>query len=300
MILDNSWIFEASTDKSSTSYFDSSYDQCEDGWRVDYFRYAKIPTKEVNFYNYYTNKEDLEAIEEISLFPPRFTLSVEKKSDCNNDLDRKIKITLFKAEGIKSVESVSFKLLFCSRVFIKVSTTDHDDKMIEDNSIPLHQCNENIPEFNDLIKYSTKISFNWKQFATQLGVPRDKVLTIDLDYQHVEEKCFHLFNTWLNKTVHPCWCHFIQALCDVGLNGVAKEAKTHLKPRKNINITSSNLDISGKLIMNADNLYQLEMFLNDVPDCDLKYFIRHFLSKDSALKVIKDVRGVVVEVRKTM
>ena len=288
MILDSNccWIFEASTDKNSTSYFDSSYDQCVDGWQMDYFRYTKIPTKEVNFYNYYTNKEDLEAIEEISLFPPRFTLSVEKKSDCNNDLDGKIKVTFFKAEGIKSVESVSFKLIVPITAPIKVSTTDY--KMIEDNSIPLHQCDENIPEFKDLIKYSTKISAYWKQVAILLGVPKDKVFTINLNYQRIEEKCLELFNAWLNRTVYACWCHFIQALFAVGLNDVAEEVKTHLKPRKSINITSSNLDIGEKL--NADYLYQLERFLNDVPDRDLNYFITHLLSKDSAVKVIKDIR----------
>ena len=93
MILDSdgSGIFEASCDKNSTSYFDLSYDYCKDGWQVDYFRHTKIPTKEVNFYNYHKNKEDLKAIEEISLFPPRFTLNVEKKYNCNNDLKQEDK-----------------------------------------------------------------------------------------------------------------------------------------------------------------------------------------------------------------
>ena len=37
MILDSiancSWIFEAPCDKSSESYYESSYDQCVDGWQ---------------------------------------------------------------------------------------------------------------------------------------------------------------------------------------------------------------------------------------------------------------------------
>ena len=36
--------------------------------------------------------------------------------------------------------------------------------------------------------------------------------------------------------------------------------------------------------------YQLKKFLNDVPDRDLNYFITHLLSKDSAVKVIVDIR----------
>ena len=109
---------------------------------------------------------------------------------------------------------------------IKLSIKDSTTYVSKDNnSIPLHQCNENTPQLRDLIKYSTKISVYWKEVAIQLGVPKDKVSTIDLDHQRVEQKCPELFNTWLNKTVHSCWCHFIQALCDVGLNGVAKEEK---------------------------------------------------------------------------
>ena len=36
--------------------------------------------------------------------------------------------------------------------------------------------------------------------------------------------------------------------------------------------------------------HQLKMFLNDVPDCDLRYFITRLLPKDSPVKVIKDIR----------
>ena len=103
-----------------------------------------------------------------------------------------------------------------------------------------------------MIKYSTKISAYWKQVVILLGVPKDKVFTINLNYQRIEEKCLELFNIWLNRTVYACWYHFIQALFAVGLNGIAEEAKTHLKPHESINITSSNLDISEKL--NADDL----------------------------------------------
>ena len=319
MILDSncSWIFEASSDKSSTSYFGSSYDdQRIDGWQVDYFRYEKIRTREVNFYNYYTNQEDLEAIENLSLFPPRFILDVEKKSDCKNDLNRMINVTFFKAEGMRSVKSIPFKLFVPITAPMKVLTTTKI--LTEDNSI-LHQCNENMPELKDLMKFLTKISLHWQEIGFQLGIPEGKVSTINLDYQRTEEKCLELFKEWLRRTRRPCWCNFIQALFAVGLNGIAEEAKTHLKLCKSVSVASSNLDISDKLglnniaetkthlkpceslnvtssnlhiseKMNADDLYQLKKFLIDIPDCDLNYFISRLLSKDNTAEVMKDIR----------
>ena len=71
---------------------------------------------------------------------------------------------------------------------------------------------------------------HWQEIAIQLGLPEDKVFTINLDHQRTEKKCLALFNMWLSKTVNPCWCHFIQALFTIGLNNIAEEAKAHLKP----------------------------------------------------------------------
>ena len=47
MILDTdcSCIFDAASDKSSTSYFALNYDQCNDGWNVNHFRFDKIQLK---------------------------------------------------------------------------------------------------------------------------------------------------------------------------------------------------------------------------------------------------------------
>ena len=306
MILDtkSTHTFEASCDKRSTSYFELSYDRCVDDWLVDHFRNTKIPTKDVNFYNFYTNKEDLRAMEEISVFPQRFTLSVEKQHNCNNHLNRKVNIALRKTEETKSLEFVCFELFVPIYLSIKFSVKDSTIKgstTYGNNSIPIHQCNENAPEVKDLIKYSTKISLFWQQVAIQLGLSKDRVFTIGLDHQRTEQKCLEVFNTWLNKTIHPCWCHFIQALCDVGLNGVAEEAKTHLKLHNTFEINR----LQAPKLLNVVNLkelgeppnaddhdmeHQLEKFLKDVPDYDLQYFITRLLPKDSAVKVIKDIR----------
>ena len=119
MILDTdcSCYFDAASDKSSTGYFALNYDQCDDGWVMNHFRFDRIPTKDINFYNNYKNIEDLKAIEEIELFPPRFILEVERKPNCTNNLNRKIRTALFKAENTTSTESVVFKL------FVPISNT---------------------------------------------------------------------------------------------------------------------------------------------------------------------------------
>ena len=104
---DSSCIFEASSTKSSSSYFALNYDQCNDDWSVDHFRFDVVKTKDINFYNYYRNEEDLKALEDKSLFPPRFILSVQQKSICNNDLNLTIGIALLKKT--LPTKSVSFK-----------------------------------------------------------------------------------------------------------------------------------------------------------------------------------------------
>ena len=291
MMLDKdcSCIFDAASDKSSTGYFELSYDQRDDGWSVNHFRFNKISTKEINFYNHYTKMEDLKAIEEIELFPPRFILDVEKQPNCTNNVNRKIRTALFKTENSTMTESVSFKL------FVPISITKpwpvscSCTLSIEDSlnstirqesnftSIPSHDCDKNKPEPKHLMKYSTEIAHYWQHIALLLGIPKGRVSTIDLNNKRIEQKCFDLFDTWLGRTPHACWCDFIQALFNVGPSGVVEEAKAHLK--------SSEIDGHNEV-----NLYQLVQFLNDVPDCDLRYFIIKLLPKNTALKVIKDIR----------
>ena len=222
--------------------------------------------------------ENLQAIEEVGLFPPRFILEVEKKPDCTNNLNRKIRITLFTAENT-STKSVSFKLRVPILITthtpmpVKFSIEDSPTYLSQVTAIPFHHCDKNRPEHKDIRNYSKKISRHWEHIAHLLDVPHHDVSTIDIDYCLVEQKCAKLFDTWLEKS-HCCWCHFIKALYTVGLSQVAEEAKAHLK--------SSEVE---KL-----NRTELEMYLNHIPDHKLKYFIFRLLSKDSAVKVLEDIR----------
>ena len=110
MILDSrqSYIFEAPSDKTSVSYFTLTYTKEIDGWSINNLRSTTIKVKEVNFYNCYTNGEELRASEEASLFPPRFIINVTKKIECNTNLDTNIDITL--CDDIQVKASVTFNL----------------------------------------------------------------------------------------------------------------------------------------------------------------------------------------------
>ena len=231
--------------------------------------------------------EDLKAIEEIELFPQRFILDVEKQPNCTNNLNRKIRTALFKTENSTMMESVSFKLLVpipitkpwprpTSCTFSIEESLDSTMQESSSTFIPSHHCDKNKPEPKDLMKYSEKIACHWLHLL--LGIPKGEVSTIDITYKSIREKCFYPFTTWLDRILDPCWCKFIRALDDVGLSGVAEEAKAHLKS------SEIKVDEHDKV-----NLYQLVQFLNDVPDCNLKYFIIKLLPKNTALKVIKDI-----------
>ena len=135
-----SCIFEVSSDKSSTSCFTLDYEKSFDGWSVDHFRYTKIQTKDVNFYNYYTNIEQLKETEESCLFPPRFVLKVTKKSKCDKSLDTNIIVALCKQEDKRSMNSdcVPFNL------FVPISATTKDPtytNVLKDDSLVTLQHN---------------------------------------------------------------------------------------------------------------------------------------------------------------
>ena len=108
MSLESSSIFVAPSKKHSTIYFTLNYDKEINGWSIHHSRSTIIKTTEVNFYNYNTNAKDLQAMEEASLFPPRFVINVSKKSDCNTELNTGVAITL--RDGNEDKKSLIYRL----------------------------------------------------------------------------------------------------------------------------------------------------------------------------------------------
>ena len=276
---DNTPFFEAPCDFSSESFFSINYISDVDGWHLkQYSKHRKITTKTVNIYNYHINMEELEVNEKNSLYPPRFVLNVVKKPGCTKDLDTDIMVSLYDQEnGIKSQRL---------KVFVSVPPCQvkaADASILE----PLHHdnCKKASLTLKDLVVYSNQISMCWKDIAIQLGVPRCEIAKIDSDNTGVVNKCFELFVYLLKYNPSVCWCHFIKALKKVGLYQVAEEAEHKYlgsqKKEKNCSNTSTRASIS---------LQDLMKYLNLIPDINLHFFVYYLLSKQSALKVIQDIR----------
>ena len=97
-------------------------------------------------------------------------------------------------------------------------------------SIGNHNCIDNKPNLRDLLKYSSKIAAEWERIALLLKIPFDRISVIKIDHPFVKDKCYAMFNAWLQSTKTPCWCRFIRALYDVKLVSVAEEvSKLHLQ-----------------------------------------------------------------------
>ena len=249
MILDQkcTHIFEVSCDESSTSYFTLIYHQDINGWRLEHSQSTRIDTKKINFYNCFVNMEELLANEKIAAFPERFIVNVTNKFECHMDLDTNLMVIL-QNKG-ETMESIPFKL------FVPIPTAVRDTSKTQILLfIGDHQCNENKPELRELVKYSSKISTCWKELALHLGISEYTISVIDVNHSiDVNNKCYEMFNTWLQSSISPCWCHFAQALNTVGLNGIAEEVVTvHMKQHSDsVNVAASST-VSINLVGNED------------------------------------------------
>ena len=66
------------------------------GWDLKRSQFKNIETKDINFYNNYTDSEHLKTNEDNLLFPERFIVNVTKIPGCNTDLNVEIIVTLHK------------------------------------------------------------------------------------------------------------------------------------------------------------------------------------------------------------
>ena len=278
--------------KDSTSYFELSYHNEIDDWCMNHSRLDKIKTKEINFYNYYTDAEGLKAHENMSLFPPRFIVNVTRNPECNKDLDTNIMINL-KNNGL--IEScISFELFVPIYAIIKgaiekgkcSSITNYDDHLY------------NKPDMKDLVRYSTNIANKWRQIALELLITKPEIDVIIINNRNdVINQCQDMFTVWLQNFNSPCWCHFIKALDIVGLSDIAKKViKTHLKQRSKSTVASVATSIKSNLVQDQNdtlNFHRLMRHLrtlsNNILDCDLYYFVTNLLPAEGA-KLAEDIK----------
>ena len=231
MILDTecSYIFEVSSDENSTNCFTLSYDRNVNGWHVNH-KDSIIETKKVNFYNYFTEKEELKQHEERSLFPPCFTVNIRNTEHTNaTNLDLNVIVTLCNnIKERKSLQTATMNLSVPLPVTAIEDSSGGSKQHSYASSIGYHDCDKNTATLPNLIKYSKNVTHHWKEIAIQMDIHKEKVDKIDLDYLDIQDKYHAMFSAWLEKKTLPCWCKFIQALYTVGLESVAEEAKRHL------------------------------------------------------------------------
>ena len=237
LVLDASFKFEASCDKSSASFLTVDYSENIKNWTMKHTLTKKIYTEKVNFYNHYTDMEDLKANEECQLFPPRFILNVVKDPECTTTLNTDIIVTLYNIEERKDIPCTFNLIIPVPLKPISQANSPEDDKRSSKciSSTPLviphHCCQKSVPELRDLVLYSSDISHCWEDVALQLGIPKAKIHEIIADNpKDTNGQCRAMFFVWQERASSPlCWCHFIQALCRLELNEVALKAQKHLQ-----------------------------------------------------------------------
>ena len=68
------------------------------------------------------------------------------------------------------------------------------------------------PELKELCRYSDAVSPFWKQLALELDFSYDTINKIDHDRAHITDKCYDMFNMWLERSLDTCWCHIVNAI----------------------------------------------------------------------------------------
>ena len=79
------------------------------------------------------------------------------------------------------------------------------------------------PRLKELCRYSEDISNCWTDLALELDLPSKTIDTLDIDYARARDKCRHMFSTWLERSIDPCWCEVIEALKMIKLSHLATD-----------------------------------------------------------------------------
>jgi len=98
-------------------------------------------------------------------------------------------------------------------------------KQANHQSQPLRKYQQCGPTLKELHHYSDTISSCWKHLALELNLPQETINTIDNDHSRIKDKCYHMFNKWLQRTPNCCWSHIVQAMKNVDLLQAAKKVE---------------------------------------------------------------------------
>ena len=79
------------------------------------------------------------------------------------------------------------------------------------------------PRLKELCQYSEDVSECWTYLALQLDLSSEIIKTLDIDYTRTKDKCFHMFDKWLERYPDPCWCEIVEALRMVKMSHLATD-----------------------------------------------------------------------------
>ena len=68
------------------------------------------------------------------------------------------------------------------------------------------------PKLKELCRHYEAVSYCWKELALELDLPLETINRIDNDHDRIKDKCYDMFNTWLQRSPDACWCHIVNAL----------------------------------------------------------------------------------------
>ena len=81
------------------------------------------------------------------------------------------------------------------------------------------------PKLKELYRYSEHISTCWTGVALELDLSSETIDTLDINSVHTNDKCRHMFNKWLQRSLDPCWCEIVEALQMVKLSHLATDVE---------------------------------------------------------------------------
>ena len=84
-----------------------------------------------------------------------------------------------------------------------------------------------VPKLKELCRLSEAVSSCWKELALELDLPFETISRIDKDRVHIKEKCYDMFNTWLQRSFDACWCHIVNALKMCRMLQLAKDIENY-------------------------------------------------------------------------
>ena len=99
------------------------------------------------------------------------------------------------------------------------------------------------PRLKELCRYSEDISTCWTYLALELNLRSETIDAVNVDHTCIRDKCRHMFNRWLERSLDPCWCEIIEALKMIKMSHLAADIEA-----QHIGMYNDWYEIAGRII----------------------------------------------------